>query len=217
MHIQKRIIKDISDFIFIEDELSEADVIFLPGGAHAEVPEHGAWVYKQGYAKFIIPAGKYAINTGAFSGVQSKKEIYSKDYETESEFYRDVLIKCGVPEDAIICEKRSTFTKMNAVNSRKLTDKMGMKIKKAIICCKSFHARRCLMYYSYAYPDTEFIISPTDVQGISKNSWHLDPDATKRVMSELRKAGGQLTDEVDEFLGHRESSILPKRKEEIFV
>lgn len=201
--MQKRIIKEISDFIFIEDNLEKADAIFLPGGSHSEVPEKGAEVFCKGYAPIVIPSGKYGIKIGKFFGVQTKADVYNGDYETEAQFYKDVLIKNGVPEEAIICEERSTFTKMNAVNTRKLTDKMKIEIKKAIICCKSFHARRCLMYYSYAYPDAEFIISPVDVQGISKDSWHKDPLATKRVMSELRKAGGQLTDEVDEFLGHR--------------
>ena len=201
--MQHRIVKEISDFIFIEDKLEKADIIFLPGGAHAEVPEKGAEVYRAGYAPVVMPAGKYGIREGAFSGVQSKADVYTGNYITECGFYKDVLLKNGVPEEAVVCEDRSTFTKMNAVNSRKLTDKMGLEIKKAIICCKSFHARRCLMYYSCAYPDTEFIIAPVDVQGISKDTWHLCPEATKRVMSELRKAGGQLTDEIDEFLGHR--------------
>jgi len=212
-----RIIKDISDFIFIEDKPEPCDIIFLPGGAHAEVPEKGAEVFLADYAPIIMPAGRYAINTKAFAGVQSKADIYCGDYEKECDFYKDVLIACGVPEDAIICEDRSTFTKMNAVNSRKLTSKLGIRVDRAIICCKSFHARRCLMYYSYAFPETEFFIVPTDVQGISKNTWHLDPVATKRVMSELRKAGGQLTDEMDEFLGHRESSLCTKKHSDIFV
>lgn len=212
-----RIIKDISDFIFIEDAPQASDIIFLPGGAHSEVPEKGAEIFLAGYAPIIMPAGRYAINTKAFAGVQSKGDIYCGNYETECEFYRDVLISCGVPHDAIICEDRSTFTKMNAVNSKKLTDKLGIKVERAIICCKSFHARRCLMYYSYAFPETEFFIVPTDVEGISKNTWHLDPAATKRVMSELRKAGGQLTDEMDEFLGHRESSIHKSKKAEFII
>lgn len=201
--MQHRIIKDISDFIFIEDTLMEADIIFLPGGGHAEVPEKGAEVFLKGYAPIIMPSGKKAIGNDGPLEIHTKSDIYNGDYETESDFYKDVLIKSGVPQEAILCESRATYTKLNAVYSRKLTDKMGIEIKKAIICCKSFHARRCLMYYSYAYPDTEFMISPIDVQGISKDTWHLYPEATKRVMSELRKAGGQLTDEVDEFLGHR--------------
>lgn len=201
--MQHRIIKEISDFIFIEDKLECADVIFLPGGGHAEVPEKGAEVYLKGYAPIIIPSGKYSVVTGAFSGVLSKTEKYTGDYITESDFYRDVLLKNGVPDDAIICEDRATYTKQNATRSRKLTDKLGIEVKKAIICCKSFHARRCLMYYSYAYPETEFMICPADIEGITKDTWHLDERATKLVMSELRKAGGQLTDEIDEFLGHR--------------
>lgn len=201
--MQHRIVKDISDFIFLSDPLKKADAIFLPGGAHSEVPELGAKVYLSGYAPVIIPSGKYAINAGTFQGVLTKGDVYNKDYATECDFYKDVLIRAGVPEDAIICEDRATFTKMNAVNTRKLTDKLGITVKRAIICCKSFHARRCLMYYSYAFPDTEFIICPVDVNGISKDSWYKHPSATKTVMAELRKAGGQLTDEMDEFLGHR--------------
>ncbi|MBQ3528523.1 MAG: YdcF family protein [Clostridia bacterium] len=201
--MQHRIIKEISDFIFIEDKLECADVIFLPGGGHAEVPELGARVWKAGYAPIVIPSGKYSIDRGAFSGVLSMKEKYNGEYVTECDFYRDVLLKNGVPDDAIICEDRATYTKQNATRSRKLTDKLGIEVKKAIVCCKSFHARRCLMYYSYAFPDTELIIYPTDIDGITKDTWHLDERATKLVMSELRKAGGQLTDEIDEFLGHR--------------
>ncbi len=200
--MQNRIIKDISDFIFLEDELQKADIIFLPGGGHAEVPEKGAEVYLKGYAPIIMPSGKKAIDKEGPLVIHTKSDIYNGNYETESDFYKDVLVKCGVPEDAVVCENRATYTKLNAVYSRKLTDKMGLEVKKAIICCKSFHARRCLMYYTYAFPETEFIIVPTDVDGIEKNTWHLDGAATKRVMSELRKAGGQLCDEMDEFLGH---------------
>lgn len=201
--MQHRMVKDISDFIFLNDPLERADAIFLPGGAHSEVPELGAKVFLSGYASVIIPSGKYAINTGTFQGGLTKGDVYNKDYATECDFYKDVLIRAGVPEDAIICEDRATFTKMNAVNTRKLTDKLKINVNKAIICCKSFHARRCLMYYSYAFPDTQFIMCPVDVDGISKDTWHESPSATKTVMAELRKAGGQLTDEMDEFLGHR--------------
>ncbi|MBR6676109.1 MAG: YdcF family protein [Clostridia bacterium] len=199
--MQHRIIREITDFIFVENEPEKADIIFLPGGAHSEVPEKGAEIYKEGYAPLVLPSGKYAINTGAFSGVLTKRDIYNGAYATECEFYKDVLMKNGVEEKNIVCEDRATFTKMNAVNSRRITDGLGMDIKRAIICCKSFHARRCLMYYSFAYPDTELYICPTDVDGISRETWHLYPDATKTVMGELSKAGGQLTLEMNEFLG----------------
>lgn len=199
--MQHRIIREISDFIFIENEPEKADIIFLPGGAHSEVPEKGADVYNMGYAPFVLPSGMYAINTGTFAGVATKSDVYNGEYTTECEFYKDVLLKNGVDERAIICEDRSTFTKMNAVNSRKITDSLGMDIKKAIICCKSFHARRCLMYYSFAYPETEFIICPTDVDGINKETWHLYPHAVNTVMGELSKSGGQLILEMNEFLG----------------
>ena len=46
--------------------------------------------------------------------MQSKKEIYGGDYETEWEFLKNVLLKNGVPEEAILMENQATFTYENA-------------------------------------------------------------------------------------------------------
>ena len=203
MNSNLRYLNDISNFIFINDDLEEADIIFIPGGSYPEIAEEAAKLWKKGYSNLILPSGAYGINIGAFIKPSSKKDIYNKNYKTEWEFLKDVLVINGVKEECILKEDKATFTYENAIFSKKVTDSLGIEIKKAIICCKSFHARRCLMYYTYAFPETEFIVCPTDVDGISKDTWHLYPHATKRVMSELRKAGGQLCDEMDEYLGHR--------------
>ncbi len=69
----------------------------------------------------------------------------------------DVLITNGVDKDSILREEESEFTVEVAFNSRKVTDKKGLNIKKAIICCKSFHARRALMLYTWAFQIQNFI------------------------------------------------------------
>ena len=43
-----KIINDITDFIFLEDEMEEADIIFIPGGSHPELGEYAAEVWKKG-------------------------------------------------------------------------------------------------------------------------------------------------------------------------
>ena len=126
----RNFIRDITSFIFIEDEPEKADIIFVPGGSWPEPTEKAAKLWIDGYAPFI--------------------------------------------------------------NSRCVTEKNNLDIKKAIICCKSFHAKRCLMFYSFAYPKTKFIVCPADIEGIAKDNWFTTELGIDTVMGELSRVGGQL-------------------------
>ena len=146
------------------------------------------------YAPFILPAGCYGINAGKFFGAKNKKDIYNKDYETECEFYTDVLIQNGVPESAVLCEDKSTFTQENAMFSRKITDEHNLEIKSAIICCKPFHARRCLMYYQLEFPEAEIKIVPAK-NSINRDTWFLSKEGIELVLGELARCGNQFLQE----------------------
>jgi uncharacterized SAM-binding protein YcdF (DUF218 family) len=195
-----KIIDDISDFIFLQDEIEKADIIFIPGGSHPELGEYSAELWKQGFAPFIMPSGGVSIKTGKFNGVKSRKEIYNKNYKTDCEFLSDVLMINGVSKEAIIWEDTSSFTKENAMFSRRVADENNLAIKKAIICCKSFHARRSLMCYQLAFPDTKFYIHPIPYyQGnilISKENWYKTEVGIERVLGELARCGNQFNDEI---------------------
>ena len=97
----------------------------------------------------------------------------------------------GVPEEVILREDGATFTYQNAINSRKVTDAVGIRVKKAIICCKAQHARRCKLYYQYLYPQTTFLICPSDV-GINRENWFDTQKGRKEVLGEVEKCGEQL-------------------------
>ena len=189
-----RYLKDISNFVFIKDDLEEADIIFIPGGSHPEVAEEAAKLCDNGYSYLILPSGAYGINIGSFRGPSSKKEIYNKNYRTEWEFLRDVLVINGVKEKCILKEDKATFTYENAIFSKKVTDSLGIKINKAIICCKSYHARRCLMYYETLYKDTKFIINPVDIDNITKDNWYKTEKGINLVLGELERYGWQFKD-----------------------
>ena len=101
-------LKDISEFIFLCNEPKKADIIFVPGGSYPEIAEEAARRWKEGYAPYVLPSGRYSKLLGSFSGVASKNHIYNKEYETEWEFLKDVLIKNGVKEEAILKEYKAT-------------------------------------------------------------------------------------------------------------
>lgn len=199
-----RIVKDISDFIFIEDKPQKADAIMIPGGAYPELPEMAADLWKAGYGDYIVPSGAYAVTEGKFAGVKSKGEIYDRDYVTECEFYCDVLCRNGVPTDVIIPEDRSQFTAQNAWFSKAMLEQKGIQLKRAIICCKAFHARRCLMYYQFTFPETEFLVVPVkDTHGglITKENWYQSQIGVEKVLGELNRVGTQF---MPEFNGLRD-------------
>lgn len=193
------IIEDITNFIFIENPLEKADIIFIPGGSWPEPTEKASELWIKGYAPYILPAGRYSCKRGYFAGPLAKREVYNEPYETEWEFMRDIAIKMGVSSNAILKEKCSENTFQNAFMSREVTDSQNLVIKKAIICCKSFHARRCLMYYSWAYPEAEFIVHPVEIQGVNRNNWFSTAYGTERVMGELMRCGAQFKEAIPTY------------------
>jgi len=187
---------DITNFIFISDEIQKSDVIFLPGGSDPAIPEKAAELYKSGFAPILVPSGGVGVKTGVFNGVKRKSDIYNNNYKTDCEFYTDVLLKNGVNDSAIIKEDKSGYTKENAIFTRKVLDEIGIIIKAAIVVCKSFHARRCQMCYAFAFPEAEIRICTVDVFGISCNNWYTHEYGVDRVMGELSRCGNQFVDEL---------------------
>lgn len=184
-------LNQITEFVFAEHKLEEADIIFIPGSGHPQLAEEAARLYHQGWAPWILPSGRYSITTGKFSGVLDKQECYQGSYETEWDFLSQVLQEKGVPGTAILKEDRATYTYENAIYSRQVTDGMGLKIKKAILCSKPYHARRCLLYYQLLYPDTRFMVYPIKDSKIQRDNWFLTEEGTRLVFGELERMGTQ--------------------------
>lgn len=184
----------LTDFIFVEDAPEKADVLFVPGGAYGEIAEHAARLYRQGYVPRILVSGKYSITEGRFAGAKSPASYRKYSYRTECGFLSDILLKNGVPPEAILQEEEATFTYENAINSRALTDSLGLSVRTAIISCQAYHARRCLLYFSLLYPDTRFLICPAVTRGISRDTWMLDPEKIDLVLGEVERCGSQFHD-----------------------
>ncbi len=184
-------IKDTTEYIFLKDEPVISDVIFIPGSMCYLLPEKAAELYKAGYARYVIPSGKYSVVTNTLSR-QNPDIKYHGDWRTEAEFFRHVLIENGVPAEAVIPECESTFTYQNAVNTKRITDSRGIEVKRAILCCKAYHARRAYTYYKQEFKDTEIFVCPVDSGGVSADNWYTTEDGMKKVGGELRRIQEQL-------------------------
>lgn len=198
--MNNRIINDITNFIFVEDKPQKVDAIFLPGGSHPEQPEYAAELYRKGYAKWLVPSGGISVKRDKWPGVRSKADIYNGDYQSDCDFFTDVFIKNGVPSDVIVGEDKSGHTRDNAFLSRMVVYEKGIEIKTAIIVCKAFHARRCLMLYQMAFPNTTFYVCPVVCMGITRDNWYKSEQGIDRVLGELARCGNQFVGDIKEYL-----------------
>lgn len=188
-------IRAVGDFIFVEDAPEPADVIFVPGASHPEHAVKAAALYRAGYAPYVLPSGRFGKLTGRFPGVaEPYRAAYPDVYDTEWAFLRAVLLREGVPDAAILREDRATYTWENAQRSREVTDARGLTVRTALLCCKSFHARRALLYYQAAYPEARILVCPADLPGFGRDDWYLTGAGRERVLGEVARLGAQISE-----------------------
>ncbi|MBQ0001508.1 MAG: YdcF family protein [Clostridiales bacterium] len=180
-------IRQAGDFIFMDDEPEKADVIFLPGNGYPQMAERAAELYKAGYAPYIIPSGKYSITLGHFIGVLAHEDRYPGPYETEADFLSDVLQRNGVPKEAILPEREATYTYENALKTKEILDAKGITVNKAILCCKTHHARRAYMYYQTVFPEAKILVCPADADGITRTNWTESNEGIDAVTGEITR------------------------------
>lgn len=171
-------IKEITDFIFIGSAPCKADAIFVVGGSLPDAAELAAELYHKGYAKTVLIGGEHSV----------RRDCFPVDgYDTEYDFYKEILLKNGVAASDICGENESGYTKQNAEFAKRVVDKNGLIIKTAMIVCKSFHAKRCLLLYQMYFPDVNFTVVTFDGFGISKDNWYQTEYGKERVMGEMKR------------------------------
>ena len=208
----QRFIQAVTEFIFVEDQPEQADVIFVPGSRKIENAIRAAELFKAGYAPYVLPSGRFSTVHGCFMGVPKKYAAdYPDTYATEWEFFREVLMKHGVPESAILREDQATYTWENAQFSRDVLKEQGIRCETAILCCHAFHARRALLYYSAAMPETRFIVCPAETPGNTRRDWFLTDKGRGRVLGEVQRLGSQTNLQFEMMLNDREENPMEDR------
>ena len=202
-----KFLRDITEFIFLEDLPEKADLIIVPGNTWPQPARRAAALYHEGMAPYIVVSGRYSKGQETFAGAACEGDRYKGAYMTEADFLTDVLIREGVPETAVLQERKAEFTLENARYIRRLLEEKKMTVKKALICCQAFHARRCRMYFEYVFQDTdvEFLMCPAVTQGISRCSWMESQKGLDTVLGELRRCGEQFA----WMCGHQDRNGVP--------
>ena len=177
------VIDEYTNFIFLEDRPEKADIIFIPGSDEGGLAVRAAQLWKDGYAPVILPSGRYGKLTGRFTGDPA--------YATEWEYLHHVLREQGVPEEVIWKEDTATFTYENALRSRETADAAGLPVRKAILCCQAYHARRAFLYYQACFPEAKILVSPVLTKGIGRDSWYRSEEGIRLVLTEVEHCGSQ--------------------------
>ena len=192
-------IKDITEFIFVNDQPKKSDVILVPGSSKSQITECAAELYNSGYAPFVLPSGRYSSSLGHFANENVDNICYQGNYKTDFEYCKNILMLNGVPENAIICEDQATNTMENAMYSLKVLQSHGIIVNRALICCQAFHARRAYMSYACYFKGVELLVIPTNTQGISRNNWYKSDFGICKVMKEVEKCGKYFVDYIDDI------------------
>ena len=185
-----KFLEEMTNFIFLEDEPQKSDVIFVPGSEEGALAKTAARLYLNGYAPLIVPSGKYAKWTG---------HSIVDQFETESDYFAYLMMEEGVPEEAILKEREATYTYQKAINTRKLLDERKIEVKRAILCCQAYHARRSKLYYQILFPDTEILVCPTVTKGITRDNWFKSRETADIVLGEIERCGSQFHEIVAEY------------------
>ena len=105
----------------------------------------------------------------------------------------DDLFNLQVPRLELVQLGQKTENEFIGVNSG-ILDQFAIgfgEVKKAILCCKNYHARRAFMYYQRAYPETEFLVCPCSVDEITKENWKLTQHGIDEVLAEIKRIVSQ--------------------------
>lgn len=183
----------VTRLVFVSDPPEKADAIFIPGSRQTGPLMRAAQLYREGFAPVIIPSGRYGINKEGFAVT---------GFETEADWMREMLMREGIPAEAILPERSATFTWENALFSRRLCDAAGIEIRRGLLCCRPFHARRALMYYQTAFPEAQWIACPGSEPGVNADDWHRTPEGRGRILGEVRRLGDQINEQLEELIRH---------------
>lgn len=184
-------IEDIKDFVFMNSPLSKADLIIVPGSLSYQTVELAADLYKKGYAPKVLASGGYSKDIGRFEWEKIKKEAYRKEFETEFEYMKYILVENGVPEEAILKEDKSQYTFENALKSKEVLEELNMEVKKVILVAKDYHTRRCFMYFDYVFEDVEFLMAAATIHEASRDNWTKSELGIRVIMREFKKISKQ--------------------------
>jgi uncharacterized SAM-binding protein YcdF (DUF218 family) len=196
--------KILWEYNLLHHKLHKADAILVLGSNDLRVAEHGARLYKEGWAPLILFSG----NTGRLT--ESWKQ-------TEAEAFADVAERYGVPRSAMLLEPRSTNTEENIVFVKKLLGEKGISANRFILVTKPYMERRAYATFKKQWPEAGVSVSTPPLsyesypnEDISKDEMvHILVGDTERIKVYAEK-GFQIPQEIPQAVWDAYEALVAK-------
>ncbi len=133
-------------FLYMKDPLKPADIILvLSGGNESERTDHAVALYKGGYAAWVLFSGSVRMSGG-----------------DNAEYLKNLAVKKGLPESAVLIEDQATSTYENILFSRKILLKMNA--QRVLLVTSPLHQRRAYLVARKVLRNTpiEIVNAPFD-------------------------------------------------------
>jgi hypothetical protein len=161
-------------YLGVFDEPTQSDVIFVFGGLDLAVPRRAAELYSQGYAPTVVLSGAAGPLT---------RHVFAS---TEAEVFRDEMLKCGMPNEAILLDTRATNTLENVRFGMAVLAEHGIHPSTAVLVGKTFLMRRCRATFGKQHPEVIVRCCPPRIPVMAA----VDRDRAEfaaRLLAELRR------------------------------
>ena len=139
------------DYLGMHQTPEEADCIVGFGNFNTNIARRAAQLYLQGYAPRILFTGGLGRNT---------KRLMQ---EPEAVIFARTAMECGVPEEAILLEDRSTNTAENILFTRAMLEEQGIPYGRILGVHQPFMERRICAAMGVYWPEQSFRVTSPQV------------------------------------------------------
>lgn len=142
----------IYDFLsFHVPSTAHADILLIPGSHDLRVADHAAALFLAGRADWLVCSGGFGkITEGSF-------------LEPEARLFSKRCIARGVDPGRIIEEPEATNTGENFTLSRALLSARGIQVRRGLIVCKPYMARRALATARKQWPEPDWDVDAAPI------------------------------------------------------
>jgi len=158
---------------------SRADLIVVLGSALPVNATYGAQLFHQGIAPFVLISGGVGHSTPLLWANLEEQGIESED-RTEADIFQDLMVgRYQVPAEKILVESISTNCGSNAVQSKRLLDKIGLQPKAMILIQDPTMQRRSHASFQKSFPESDLFNAPPFIPtvtpgGLENEGWSFD-------------------------------------------
>lgn len=139
------------DYLHLNQPLEQADVIIGFGCYDEDIPRRCAELYHAGLAPYVAFSGGLGRNTS---------DLWTKP---EAERFAAIAVSCGVPEEKIILESKSTNSAENLLFTPKVLAERGIKADKILAVHKPYMERRLWSAMQIYWPDVRAVYTSPQV------------------------------------------------------